>query len=210
MIPMPAAPRRRPDAGDGLTRYFDRQHDRPAVKLLPGEYYVTTSEELLVTVLGSCVAACVIDPAARVAGMNHFMLPESDDSQHQATGLLGRAARYGDFAMESLINGILSRGGLRRRLVLKLFGGGQVLQGLGDVGASNIAFARAYVNAQGLRLVAEDLGGEHPRKIYFFPETGRVRVRILRSLRNDTIVVREADYRAKLAADPIQGAVELF
>ena len=200
-----------PPAFETIARYWDPTHARHAAKILPGEFYVTTSDELIVTVLGSCVAACVRDPLGGVGGMNHFMLPTS------ATGIRAGesphawlATRFGNFAMESLLNTVLTLGGRRDRLEVKLFGGGRVLEGLSDVGRTNIEFAREYVRVEQLRTLAEDLGGIHPRKVYFDPRTGRANVRYLKVLTNDTITVREAALRARLDAAPTAGSVDLF
>jgi chemotaxis protein CheD len=190
-----------------IGRYWDAQLRRPAAKILPGEYYVSACGELIVTVLGSCVAACARDPATGFGGMNHFMLP--DEGRSGATDL-GLATRYGTYAMESLINEILKHGGRRDRLEVKLFGGGHVLDGMSDVGQSNIRFARRWLAVEGLAAVADDTGGAHPRKVYYDPATGRVRVKYLKVLRNDTITRRELAYRRRLASGAVEGSVDLF
>lgn len=200
-----------PEAGfESLARYWDPRLHRHMIKLLPGEFGVTRSGEVLVTVLGSCVSACIRDPATGLAGMNHFMLPEPGEGAPWAEGRLSLAERYGSHAMESLINALLVRGARRERLEVKLFGGGRVLEAMTDIGARNAAWARAYLVREGFPLLADDLGGERPRKVYYDPLTGRVRVRSLRSLHNDTLLRREASYRSRLAACPLEGAVELF
>jgi len=187
-------------------RYFDRQHERDAVKLLPGEYYVATRDMLLVTVLGSCVAACIRDTRTGHGGMNHFMLPASEGA-----GAAGSAARYGVYAMEILINHLLKLGAQREFLEAKVFGGGNVMPGLtqANVGPRNAAFVRRFLATESIRVAAQDLVDVHPRKVYFFPHSGRVLIKRLRVLPNDAVLVREADYRQRLhgAAD---GAVELF
>ena len=88
-------------------RYFDRTFDCDAVKVLPGEYFVTTSDILLVTVLGSCVTACIRDRDKGLGGMNHFMLPDASEG-----GMLSSSARYGAYAMEVLLNHLLKLGAL--------------------------------------------------------------------------------------------------
>jgi len=193
---------------ESVTRYWDAQREVWAAKIGPGEFYVTLKSELIVTVLGSCVSACVRDPVSQVAGMNHFMLPGSletpttkSDQSHN---------RYGCFAMENLLNTILKHGGERSRLELKIFGGGRVLTGVSNVGARNIEFVRAFVKSEGLRLLSEDLGGDHPRKIYFSPEDGKVRLKRLRHLRNRTLEMREATYARDLEKTSVVGEIELF
>lgn len=191
-----------------VNRYFDRLLDHVVVKILPGEYYVTTQGEAVVTVLGSCVSACIRDRRNGVGGMNHFMLPESFPGEVLSAN--GRAERYGNIAMEQLVNSVLKAGGDRRELEVKVFGGGRVLAQMTDVGKRNIEFVRHYLQADHLAVTAEDLGDIYPRHVQYFPATGKVRVRQLRSMHNDTIVVRERGYLNKLKADPVTGGVELF
>ncbi len=193
-----------------INRYWDRVNEAYAAKLLPGDYYVTTEEEWIVTVLGSCVSACVRDPLFAVGGMNHFMLPARGASAHCRATDLSDATRYGNFAMEHLINDVLKNGGRRDNLELKLFGGGRVLAQMTDVGQRNIAFVRDYIETEGLRVAAEHLGGLHPRKIMYNPMTGKVRMKLLRSMHNDTIVRRETAYLEQLEQGPVAGEVELF
>lgn len=182
---------------EGINRYWDPAHNMFAAKLLPGEYYVTREQEMIVTVLGSCISACVRDPVAGVGGMNHFMLPASQNESHGTWG--GNSdkdytMRYGDFAMKRLVNEILRNGGRRENLEVKIFGGGRILAQMTDIGGRNIAFAHEYVRTAGLRLANEDTGGIYPRKVYYFPQEGRVRVKKLRTLHNNTIIERETTY----------------
>lgn len=191
------------------THYFDRQFGSEAAKILPGEYYVTARDMVLVTVLGSCVSACVRDPRTRIGGMNHFMLPESGGDAHD---LLSSSARYGSYAMEVLINQLVKLGASRTRLEAKVFGGASVLRGFTtvQVGALNSEFVLDYLKTERIRVVAEDLQGLYPRKVYFFPATGRVMVRKLKSVHNNTIIERERDYGRRLKSAEIAGDVELF
>lgn len=191
------------------THYFDRQFGSDAAKILPGEYYVTARDMVLVTVLGSCVSACVRDPRTRIGGMNHFMLPESGGDAHD---LLSSSARYGSYAMEVLINQLVKLGASRTRLEAKVFGGASVLRGFTtvQVGALNSEFVLDYLKTERIRVVAEDLQGLYPRKVYFFPATGRVMVRKLKSVHNNTIIERERDYGRRLKSAEIAGDVELF
>jgi chemotaxis protein CheD len=184
------------------------------VKVLPGEFYVSMQDELVSTVLGSCVSACVFDARRRIGGMNHFMLPAASGAEGAArddwSPVVGRAARYGNDAMEQLINAILRAGGQRGDLEVKVFGGGRVLAQMTDVGQRNIDFVRRYVQTERLRLTAEDLGDVYPRQVQFFPTTGRVRVRQLRRSHDAVLVDDERRYLKRLANDPIKGEVELF
>lgn len=197
----------RPDEHFATTLYYDAAHGKQAVKILPGEYYVTNADMLIVTVLGSCVSACIRDPKAGVAGMNHFMLPDARDGD----GVVSASARYGTYAMELLINQLLKNGARRNALEAKVFGGGNVLPGLtlSNVGERNAAFVLDYLATERIPIAARDLGGSYPRKIYQFASNGRVRVKQIARTQNDTICERERDYRRQLEA-PVTGDVELF
>jgi chemotaxis protein CheD len=194
-----------------IRRYWDPVHETFAAKLLPGEYYVTQTGEMICTVLGSCVSACVRDYALGIGGMNHFMLPLDRSPDGAGWGDAGSAAtRYGNVAMERLINDLLKIGARRANLEFKLVGGGKVLAAMTDVGAANIDFVRAYVCAEGFQVSGEDLGDVYPRKVHFHPKTGRVRVKRLVSTLNDTIFARERNYLKEVTSTPQAGAVELF
>ena len=191
-----------------IKRYWDPSRNLYVAKLLPGEYYITLRGEMITTVLGSCVSACIRDRVMGVGGMNHFMLPSS--AQPDDWGGSSSSARYGSYAMEQLINEILKAGGRRENLEVKAFGGGNIVSALSSVGRKNIAFLREFLHIEGLHLVAKDLGGPHPRKVNFYPDSGRAQVKRLRSIHNDTIVQRENQYMEELVDAPVQGDVELF
>ncbi|MDQ3259601.1 MAG: chemoreceptor glutamine deamidase CheD [Pseudomonadota bacterium] len=186
--------------------YHDRSFGMMAAKILPGEYYVTKRNMLIVTVLGSCVSTCMRDPDNLIGGMNHFMLPQHGGD---AKSLISMSARYGAYAMEVLINQLLSLGAKRDRLEAKVFGGGRVLAGMTDVGQRNAEFVREYLRHERIKISAQDLGNTYPRKVYFFPQTGKVLVKQLRTLHNDTIYNREKYYAAQLEAVAVTGA-DLF
>lgn len=188
-------------------RYWDSTFDVEAVKLLPGEYYVTTRNLMLVTVLGSCVAACIRDRVSGIGGMNHFMLPGSKEDSPIAPG-----PRYGSYAMEAMINQLLKAGAKRENLEAKLFGGGNVLRGftVSNLGERNAEFALRYLKDENISVVANSLLDIYPRKIYFFPATGKVMVKKLYQPNNDTIIEREAEYGARLKQTDIEGEIELF
>ena len=191
-----------------VNRYWDRTFNCHAAKILPGEFYVTDSGEMITTVLGSCVAACVRDKVYGVGGMNHFMLPDGGGRSDGECAT--SAARYGSYAMETLINEIIKHGGMRRNLECKLFGGGQVLANMTDVGKRNIAFVRQYVLDENIAVVAEDLGDIYPRRVVFFPNSGKAMVKRLVRLNNETIIEREQSYSGELNHQPVANAVELF
>ena len=198
------------DQGDHLAgnRYYDRTFEVEAVKLLPGEYFATTADLALVTVLGSCVSACILDREKGIGGMNHFMLAEGDDG----TALSGASARYGTFAMEVLINHLYKLGARRGALEAKVFGGGRVMASLtsSKVGESNARFVLDYLKTEGIPVVARDLLDIYPRKIYFFPASGRVLVKKLMRQHNETLARREREYAARLTEAPVSGDIELF
>jgi chemotaxis protein CheD len=188
-------------------RYFDRTFSSEAVKVLPGEYFVTTTEMVLVTVLGSCVSACIRDRVKGIGGMNHFMLADSAE-----TGAVSASARYGTYAMEILVNHLMKLGARRENLEAKVFGGGRVMASLSGskVGDRNASFVLQYLATEGIQLVAKDLLDVHPRKVYFFPNSGRVLVKKLMRMHNDTLVRRETEYAARLTEAPVAGEIELF
>jgi chemotaxis protein CheD len=189
-------------------RYYDRTFQVEAVKLLPGEYFATTSDLVLVTVLGSCVSACIRDRDKGIGGMNHFMLAEGESSSAANAG----AARYGAFAMEVLINHLYKLGARRGNLEAKVFGGGRVMASLttSRVGEQNASFVLDYLKTEGIPVAAKDLLDVYPRKIYFFPNNGRVLVKKLVRHHNDTVVRREREYAARLTESPLSGDIELF
>jgi chemotaxis protein CheD len=209
-VPKPAAV----NGFEKIQRYWDPALTSWNAKILPGEYYVTRSEEVITTVLGSCISACIRDPSAQVGGMNHFMLPEdssSGDGNRWLDPVGGLATRYGSHAMESLINELLKLGASRSRFEIKLFGAGRILASVTDVGARNIAFVHEYLQTEGLRALAEDLGDIFPRRVAYFPTTGKVKVRKLRPLEATAIAEAERKYLTDIGTGASKGGdVELF
>ena len=194
-----------------IGRHFDPREGKVVAKLLPGDYYVTLGDEMIFTVLGSCVSACVRDRVLGIGGMNHFMLPQDSPDASRPWGSSASAAtRYGNVAMEMLINDILKNGGRRENLEFKLVGGGRVLDAMTDIGARNIEFVRNYMKQEGFRVLGEDLGDEHPRKVMFHPKSGSARVKKLTRNRPAEIVERERRYSRKIESAPVAGDVELF
>jgi chemotaxis protein CheD len=179
---------------------------RPVAKLLPGEYYVTRNDECIFTVLGSCVSACARDRKLGIGGMNHFMLPLDRSKGQSAWGerLVSAATRYGNVAMERLVQDILDLGGQRADLEFKVIGGGKVLDIGLDVGAHNSEFVRQYIKNEGFVLSAEDLGSDYSRKLFYRPLTGEVRVKRLTANVNRAVFDREQKLSSKLppGSDP--------
>jgi chemotaxis protein CheD len=188
--------------------YFDRSFEQQAAKVLPGEYYVTAKDMLITTVLGSCVAACIRDRLSGVGGMNHFMLPDGGD----ADSPVSTSMRYGSYAMEVLINQILKTGARRENLEAKVFGGGKVLRGFStlNVGERNAAFVRSYLGSEKVRIVAEDLNADYPRKVCFFPKTGKVLMKKLMQEGEQATAAREQEYAKRISVSQVAGEIELF
>jgi chemotaxis protein CheD len=197
---------------NGPKIYFDPQFGCDAAKILPGEYYASGREMVIVTTLGSCVSACIWDDLRKVGGMNHFMLPDSGSGGFD---LHGESGRYGVYAMELLINELIKMGAQKSRLKAKVFGAGNVLASLAssNVGERNAEFVSRFLATERIPVLASDLLDVWPRKVYLFPTTGRVLVRKLKTLNNDTIATREMSYSSqlkKVEAAKAGGDIELF
>jgi chemotaxis protein CheD len=178
-----------------------------AVKVQPGEFYATDRDLAIVTVLGSCVSACLRDRENGIGGLNHFMLPRGHDD-----GPASASARYGVNAMELLINELIRLGARRGRLEAKVFGGGNMLEGCTalNIGQANAHFVIAFLAAESIPIVSSDLEGEGSRKVFFFPATGRVLVRGIHRGERLGVAEVEATYGARLAVQPVAGVAELF
>ncbi|SPE19372.1 putative chemoreceptor glutamine deamidase CheD [Burkholderiales bacterium] len=194
--------------GEARTFYFERDFGRHAVKIMPGEFFVARDDVVISTVLGSCVAACIWDRSVRVGGMNHFMLPGEESGAGDLTAASGR---YGVFAMEQLINELIKRGARKANLEAKVFGGGAVLRNLStlNVGERNAAFVLEFLNTEGIRVVSQDLLDVHPRRVAFFPTTGRAMCKKLTQT-DSSLVAAEQQYTAKINTTEVAGDIELF
>ena len=187
-------------------RVTDPETGQTFVKIHSGDCYVTAEpNEVLVTILGSCIAVCVRDPVAQVGGMNHFLLPGDE----KGTGLTSAGARYGVNAMEQLINAVLKAGGRKDRLEIKVFGGGNVIRTSSPIGTKNAVFIREFLFREGFRITAQDLEGELPRRIHYYPTTGKVMLRKLR--RREDLLVAEEEKRTQMQLkQTIEGDIDLF
>ena len=194
-----------------VRRFWDPVQAHITVKVLPGEFYVSRQEEVITTVLGSCVAACLWDRDQGIGGMNHFMLPGDGPGKSAPADATG-GARIGIYAMELLINQLIKLGANRSRLVAKVFGGGSVLGGMKslDVGGMNGEFVLDFLREEQIPVAATDLYGDCARKVHFFTGSGKVMVKKLRTLANDTIARREKEYVAKLDELAHAGDVDIF
>lgn len=180
-------------------------------KVNPGQFYVSTEDIDIVTVLGSCVSACIRDPMLRVGGMNHFMLPlGSADRAASWGGDAGAVNRFGNFAMESLINSILKSGGKRENLEIKLFGGGRILDISQDVGATNVQFVLDYLETESLSVESKDVGEDYARKLIYNPVSGRARMKKIRDIYVGHVAKTERTLMAQPVEIPAAGSVELF
>ena len=190
-----------------IKRYWDKSNECVAAKILPGEYYVSATNELITTVLGSCISVCIRDPRNGIGGMNHFMLPSD---KNVSENIVSDAARYGNYAMEHLINDILHYGGKRSNLEFKVFGGGKVLDMKLDIGKKNIEFVFEYLSMESFKVLSQDVGDVYPRKVIYFPKSGIARVKKLKKLHNQTIITRENKYMDEIKKSPVSGDIELF
>ena len=194
-----------------VNRYWDKRLDTPAAKILPGQFYVSDKGEMISTVLGSCISACIRDKRRGIGGMNHFMLPSTGDHSSWDKSEVSSAARYGNWAMEYLINAIIKAGGNKKDFEVKLFGGGKVMANMDtDIGKRNIEFAREFIALEGFTVDAEDVGGPFPRKVLYFPDTGSVKLKRMAKVHNDTVKKREEQYSKTLEVKPAEGEVDLF
>lgn len=191
----------------GLASFFfyDHHFQFNAVKVLPGEYFVSNENVVLTTVLGSCISACLWDRRAHIGGMNHFMLPDGESAD--ASG------RYGSYAMELLINEMLKNGARRETMQAKIFGGAQVMRGFTtlNVGERNTNFVTDYLRSEKIPLVSEDVLEIFPRKVCFFPATGKAMVKRLAAAQGETLVAQEKRGNAKKMVQSTEGgSVVLF
>jgi len=192
-------------AGEASFFYADHHFQYDAVKVLPGEYYVSNEDMMVMTVLGSCIAACIWDGRVRAGGMNHFMLPEGD-------GVEG-GGRYGSYAMELLINHLLKLGARRESMQAKIFGGAQVVAGFAsmNVGERNTKFVLDYLATERIPVVSQDVLDIHPRKVCFFPVTGKALVKRLAHAHPETLAVEERKGNVvAVVRSTSGGSVDLF
>ena len=195
---------RAPKPGEASFFYRDQHFKQDSVKVLPGEYYVTQVDLMVVTVLGSCIAACIWDPKVRVGGMNHFMLPEGGGDT---------SGRYGSYAMELLINEMIKLGARREWMQAKVFGGGQVMHSFTtmNVGERNTQFVLEYLQTERIAVISKDVLDIHPRKVCYFPATGKAMVKRLAHSHPDTLETQaRRGNAAQVVSSTAGGSVDLF
>jgi len=197
-----------------INHFWDSELNIVVAKILPGEFYMTSNHIAITTTLGSCVSACIWDKSRNIGGMNHFMLPFTEKEAHEVNWgqkeKVADASRYGNFAMEHLINAILKNGGIKDNLRAKIFGGGNVTKQSFNIGQKNTDYAYEYLDEEGIKVEGEDVGDVYPRKLIFEPFSGRAYVKNLKIYHTDTIIKREKDYSYNIAHEGVDGDVELF
>ena len=189
--------------GEASFFFYDAHFKNDAVKILPGEYFVYHEDILIMTTLGSCIAACIYDRNAKVGGMNHFMLPDG----------AGDSGRYGSYAMELLINEMMKRGASRLTMEAKVFGGGQVVSGMTtmNVGERNTAFVMDYLKTERIPVVSKDVLDVYPRKVCFLPGSGKAMVKRLAPTNTEALVAQDrAAAQRAVPASTGGGSVDLF
>ena len=187
---------------------FDREINALLVWVGQADYYVSSSpNEVIVTVLGSCIAVCMYDPIAHCGGMNHFLLPEDASGRSE---LPGQALRYGSYSIERMVNTLLVKGAKRERLVTKVFGGANVITGTSNVGHRNADFVEQYLSREGFQISGRNLRGTQARKIRFFPATGKVQMTMLGTDAVKSVVRNEDILRTAPEIVTKHGTVELF
>lgn len=189
--------------GEASFFFYDAHFKNAAVKVLPGEYFVDNEDLLVMTTLGSCIAACLWDRQAQVGGMNHFMLPEG----------AGDSGRYGSYAMELLINEMMKRGASKSRMEAKIFGGGAVISGMNtiNVGERNTNFVMDFLKLERIPVVSKDVLDVYPRKVCFLPHSGKAMVKRLAPTNTDALI--QQDRNAAQKAQPVVasgGSIDLF
>jgi chemotaxis protein CheD len=189
--------------GEASFFFYDAHFKNEAVKVLPGEYYCDTEDLLVMTTLGSCIAACLWDRQARVGGMNHFMLPDG----------AGDSGRYGSYAMELLINEMMKRGASRLTMEAKVFGGGAVISGMNsiNVGERNTQFVLEFLATERIPVVSKDVMDIYPRKVCFLPFSGKAMVKRLAPANAEALVAQDrAAAQKAVPQNTGGGSIDLF
>lgn len=172
-----------------IHKHFDKNLNKMVVNISPGGFYITNDDEVISTVLGSCISVCFRDTVNGIAAMNHFMVPGGPDYMKNNQDEL---FRFGKYSMEHMLHELYALGATKNLLELKVFGGGAIISNAGDVGKLNIDFIKDYFKRNQLIISGEDLGGDLPRKVNFFTKTGKVYLKRVRALHKRVIANREA------------------
>lgn len=193
------------EPGEASFFFFDTHFSSEAVKVLPGEYFVASEDLPILTTLGSCIAACLWDRQIGVGGMNHFLLPEGEGD--------ASSGRYGAYAMELLINRMMKQGAVRSRLEAKVFGGANVINGMSslNIGERNTRFVLDYLKTERITVISKDVLDVFPRKVCFFPASGKAMVKRLAPSRPEVLEAQEKEAaRTALGAQARGGSIDLF
>lgn len=186
-----------------VRQFWMPKRKRVAVKVVAGDYYVSSQDEVICTVLGSCVSTCIRDTTIGVGGINHFLLPDAD------CDILSSSNRYGVFAMEQLINAIIKYGGHRENFEIKVVGGGNMMAGANDIGQRNIAFVQQFLQTEGLAVSALDVGGLQARRIQYIAKTGQLMVQKLKDSNNERTMALELENQRSIQQQT-NDDIELF
>ena len=192
-------------AGEASFFFYDAHFRNDAVKVLPGEFFVHDEDILIMTTLGSCIAACLWDREKRVGGMNHFLLPDGAGATD--------SGRYGSFAMDLLIGELIKHGASRSTMEAKVFGGGAVVSGMNtiNVGERNTNFVLDYLRTERITVVSKDVMDIYPRKVCFLPASGKAMVKRLASANTEALAAQErAAANRAVPANSGGGSVDLF
>lgn len=196
-----AAPRK---PGEASFFFYDAHFKNEACKVLPGEFFVYHEDILVMTTLGSCIAACIWDRDRRIGGMNHFLLPQDRNG--------GASGRYGSFAMDLLIGELVKRGARRESMEAKVFGGGAVISGMNTihVGQRNTEFVLHYLKTERIPVVSKDVLDIYPRKVCFLPASGKAMVKRLASANVEALAAQERAAAGRIEPVSVGGSVDLF
>lgn len=185
-----------------MIRRYNSRFDKESCVIVAGEFFATRDDVLIETVLGSCIAVCLLDEGRGVTGMNHFMLPANRAVEPAADD---RAGRYGTHAMELLINEMMHQGADRMAFKAKVFGGGNVTrmrEGAMRVGDWNTRFALEFLEREGIPVISQDVGGDTGRRIILFARGGNVKLRRLGGTEVGRVVREETDYSSRFVELP--------
>lgn len=175
-----------------MNKFFNVRLNKYEYEIYSGEYFVTKEQNIVITtLLGSCIAVCMKDSFSSVAGINHYLLP---DSKHRLKEVRKNDSRYGINAMQLMIEGMIKLGASRSSLQAKVFGGGQAGDDLNNVSKSNIEFVFNYLNQENIPVLAQDVGGRIGRKIFFFPSDFKVllkRISFQNQLSQEELIIKE-------------------
>ena len=181
---------------------FHNRFNLNNVTIHPGEYKVSDEDIIISTVLGSCISVALFDPKKKQGGMNHFLLPKDGIANLTEKTIIKQEYRYGLYAMEILINSLLKMGSQKKNLVAKVFGGSEMFEmtvRVSNVGKQNREFALLFLKNEEIPVVASDLGGKLGRKVLYFPQTGRILLKKLNSVRRiKSIEEGEKEYKDSL------------